>query len=482
MTEALNEEQAEAPLAGDLTRGTLWARCLRYGAPLALGMMGHGLFNLVDLVIVGRVGAGAIASVTISGIVLTIVMLVFDGVSNITVALTAQGHAAGRRNAVHDVAWESFWLTMWAGVVSGALFYFLAEPTVALFEFQRPETVDAGVSYLQVMSIGNIAMFLIMQTTAVLRGLGNAFWPLVILVGANALNILLDILLVFGYWGFPEMGVVGAAWATVIARGIGGLVGLWLLWEGVVEGVCLRAYPFRKRYRYLKSLIFVGLPTSLQLGARVLAVFLLLKLGQAAYTGQPDAFVDGTGLCLRLEMVAVFLGMGWGAAATGIVGQNLGARRVRRANSAAWVLVGYAVVTMSISGACLWFFRDALFAGVGPEIAPEGMAEGADYLAVTIPFYPIMAFAFVISRSLNGAGSTKTPMFIDLFLYLGVLPPLALALSGLGIFGHFETETTSPQGVWWAIVLTHVAASLAYATVWRRGHWRRKRLAELHLD
>lgn len=480
MTDAPTQESA--PAKGDLTKGPLWRKCLVYGMPLAFGMMGHGLFNVVDLVIVGRVGEGAIASVTISGIVLTIVMLMFDGVSNITVALTAQAHSGGRRNAVHDVAWESFWLTVWAGLGSGLIFYLLSEPTVALFNFEQQETIDAGVSYLEVMSLGNITMFLIMQTTAVLRGVGNAFWPMVILVGANALNIILDILMVFGYWGFPEMGVVGAAWATVISRGVGGLLGLWLIWEGVVDGVCLRAYPFRKRYRYLKSLIFVGLPTSLQLSVRVLSVFFILKLGQAAYYGQSDAFVDGTGLCLRLEMVAVFLGLGWGAAATGIVGQNLGARRVRRAHVAAWILVGYAVLTMGIAGACLWVFRDGLFSGIGPEIATEGVTRGIDYLRITIPFYPVMAFAFVISRGLNGAGSTKAPMIIDLFLYLLVLPPLAGVLSGVGVFGLWASETTTPNGVWWAAVATHGGAAVAYALVWRRGHWRRKKIAELHLD
>jgi len=445
-------------------------------------MMGHGLFNVVDLVIVGRVGEGAIASVTIAGIILTVVMLVFDGVSNITVALTAQGHSAGRTRAVHDVAWESFWLTVWAGLGSGVLFYALAEPTVGLFDFDNPKTIESGVEYLQVMALGNITMFLIMQTTAVLRGVGNSFWPMVILVGANALNIVLDILMVFGYWGFPEMGVVGAAWATVIARGLGGLLGLWLIREGVVEGICMRAYAFRKRFRYLRTLMFVGLPTSLQLSVRVLGVFFTLKIAEAAYGGSSEAFVDGVGVCVRLEMIALFLGLGWGAAATAIVGQNLGVRRVRRAHVATWILVGYAVLTMGLSGACLWFFREPLFAEIAPMIHGEGVARGFDYLRITIPFYPIMALSFVISRALNGAGSTKAPMIIDLLLYVGLMLPLAGVLSGLGIFGLWASDTTSPDGVWWAVVATHGCAAVAYALVWRRGHWRRKRIAELHFD
>ena len=137
---------------------------------------------------------------------------------------------------------------------------------------------------------------------------------------------------------------------------------------------------------------------------------------------------------------------------------------------------------MGIAGACLWVFRDGLFSEIGPEIAREGVSRGIDYLRITIPFYPVMAFACVISRGLNGAGSTKAPMMIDLFLYLCLLPPLACALSGVGVFGLWETDTTRPEGVWWAAVATHCVAAVAYALVWHRGHWRRKKIAEIHLD
>lgn len=467
------------PRKGDLTRGALWKRCITFGTPLAIGMMGHGLFNLVDLVIVGRVGPGAIASVTISGIVLTVIMLVFDGVSNITVALTAQGHGSGRTNTVHDVAWESFWVTMLAGLVFGFLFWVTAEPTIRWFGFESEETIQDGIAYLQVMAIGNITMFLIMQTTAVLRGVGDSFWAMTILVGANLLNIVLDIVMVFGYWGFPEMGVVGAAWATVISRGLGGILGLWLIWAGVVEGVCLRDNPFRRRFRYVRTLMFVGLPTSLQLAIRVLSVFFLMKIGEAAYDGSAEAFLDGVGVCMRLEMVAVFLGLGWGAAATAIVGQNLGARRVRRAHQATWMLVGYAVLTMSLSGALLWIFRFWLFQEIGPEIDAEGVASGIDYLRITVPFYPVMALSFVISRALNGAGSTKTPMFIDILLYIPIMLPLAAILSGVGFLGIGERADPDPSGVWWASVAIHGGAAVAYTLAWRRGAWRRKRIARL---
>jgi hypothetical protein len=187
--------------------------------------MGHGVFNLVDAIIVGRVGPGAIAAVTISGLILTVVMLVFDGVSNITAALTAQGHAAGRREQVHAVAWESLWLSVISGVILGVLFWLLARPMVGWFGLEGEQVREEAVTYQAIMSLGTVTMFLIMQATAVLRGVGNSLWPMAILVGSNLLNVLLDVLMVFGYWGFPAMegyrGKTRSVEAVVVAIGEG---------------------------------------------------------------------------------------------------------------------------------------------------------------------------------------------------------------------------------------------------------------------
>lgn len=461
--------------AGDLTRAPLAGICLRFGSPLAVALMGHGVFNLVDAIIVGRVGQGAIAAVTISGLILTVVMLVFDGVSNITAALTAQGHAAGRREQVHAVAWESLWLSLASGVGLGLLFWALAGPMVGWFGLEGEQVRADAIEYQAIMSLGTVTMFLIMQTTAVLRGVGNSLWPLAILVGSNLLNVLLDILMVFGYWGFPEMGVAGAAWATGISRGVGGLVGFWVMWRGI-EGLCLRDDRFRWRFRYIRSLLLVGLPTSLQLGVRVLSVTCLFLIASAAYTGSRTAYVDGLGVCLRLEMVAVFMGMGWGAAATAVVGQNLGARRVRRAHVAALWLVLYGMLSMGLCGLLIWIYRYELFALIGPEVSREGVEGGIRYLAVIVPVYPLLAVSFIISRSLNGAGSVRTPMLIDIFLFILLALPLAAVLSGAGLFGAFERVDSDPMAVWWVCMLLHVVAAVAYSLVWWLGRWRRKRL------
>jgi putative MATE family efflux protein len=435
-------------------------------------MMGHGLFNLVDMIIVARLGVGAVAAVTIGGIILPVAMVLFDGIINVTVALVSQFHGARQDRAARHAAWESLLVTAIAGLAGGAAFFSLAGPLVRFFALQDAATTAGAIAYLRVMAAGMIGMFLILHTTAVLRGVGNSLAPMAILIGANLLNVGLDIALVFGNLGFPRLGVVGAAWATVIAQCLGGLFGFWLLWRGT-HGLALRGHRWRLPFRYLRTLVVVGLPTSLQLATRVLAVFFLLRIGREA-VAFGEAFLDGVGICIRLEMIAVFLGLGWAAAATPFVGQSLGAGLPDRAARGTWVFVSWAAATMAVIGILLWLFREPVIGFIMPGIGPESLGYALEYLRITVPCYGILAVSLVLSRALNGAGSTKTAMTIDVVLYLAVLLPLATAWSQSGLFGVPEPD---PAGAWWAAASVHVLAAILYVIVFLRGHWKRKRLA-----
>jgi Na+-driven multidrug efflux pump len=323
------------------------------------------------------------------------------------------------------------------------------------------------------MALGLITMFLIMHTTSVLRAVGNAFWPAWIMVGANALNVLLDVALVFGYWGFPRLGVAGAAWATVIARLAGAGLGLWLIWRGT-GGVALRRIPFRRPFQFLRTMFVTGVPTSLQLSARVVAVFFLLRVARDAWPGSGSEMLDGVGICVRLEMVAVFMALGWGAAATTLVGQNLGAGLTGRAARGSWVLTLAGAISMAVVGFLVWTFREPLLRVIMPELTPDGFRAAEGYLTFTIPFYPAIAVGLVLARGLNGAGCTRTPLLIDAVSGFLVMLPLGAWLSGAGLFGVLEGRALDVRGVWWGMGIANSLAALAYVYVFHIGRWRTK--------
>jgi Na+-driven multidrug efflux pump len=304
---------------------------------------------------------------------------------------------------------------------------------------------------------------------------GNSFWPVTILVGSNVLNLVLNIGLVFGKFGMPALGVPGSAWATVIARGAGALVGLIVVARGVA-GLDFRANRLRRPFRYWKSLLLAGLPSSIQLAVRVVALLVLLQIAKASTTADPKQLIDGVGIAIRLEMIPVFIVFGWGAAATTVVGQNLGAGDARRAAVGAWWTVLYAASTSTLIAVLLWVFRDALFELVMPDIPAVTRELGLDYWRITLPGYAVLAVGAVLSRGLNGAGSTRTGLLIDLLCYVLLLMPAAALISGAGIFGALRGQAPEPNGAWAALVGVHVLAAIIYTAVFLHGRWKRKEI------
>jgi putative MATE family efflux protein len=459
--------------SGDLTSGSLPARTLRFGFPLSVALALHGLFNLVDAVIVGQLGEGAIAAVTVSGVIVMVPMLVFEGVSNLTVAYVARARGARREDQVHDVAWEALVVAGSATVATAALCPPCNWLVRTAYDLGDAATNSDAIAYLEIMMYGAGTMFLIQVTTAILRGVGDAFWPVAVLVGANVLNVVLDLGLVLGKFGMPALGVAGAAWATVIARGAGALVALAVIARGA-GGLDFRKNRLRRPLRFIGALVFGGLPSSVQLAVRVVALLALLQIAKVAGGADPKALIDGVGIAIRLEMIPVFVMFGWGAAATTVVGQNLGAGSPGRAAAGAWWTVAYAVVMGAALAGMLWIFRDPLFDLVMPDIPPATRELGLEYWRITLPGSVLLAVGAVLSRALNGAGSTRTGLVVDLACYALLLVPVAALVSGAGLLGTFRRDPGQPAAAWGVLVAAHALAAIIYVAVFLNGRWKKR--------
>jgi putative MATE family efflux protein len=454
----------------DLTVAPLGRATFRFGLPIALALAFHGLFNLVDLVVVGRLGReGVVAAVNMASILVTAPMLVFDGVCNASVAFIAQARGAGRVDRVHTVGRETAYLAIAASILTCFPFYPAAAASLAGLHFGGEDGARAADDYLRISSYGAGTMFLMLAATAVLRGVGNAAWPVGLLVGSNALNLLLVVGLVFGRFGLPRLEAAGAAWATVLARAVGLAVAIWAI-NRRAGGLDFRLHRTRSEPAW-PALLRKGIPTSLQLVVRIVSLLWLLRIAHdaaAPYAATQAALLDGVNVAQRIEMAAVFVVLGWGAAATTVVGQNLGAARPDRARSAAWWMTGHAVFSSLAACAVFWIFRDFLFTAVQPDLSPEARRLGEAYWRATLPALPALAVGAVLARALNGALSVKTPLLIDFGWYLLVLPPVAAWASGAGIAGIGVGAAKNPGAVWTALAVAHGAAAATYLAVFMR--------------
>ena len=227
-----------------------WWLLLRIGLPLAVGMSSHVMFNLVDLMLVGSLGEGAVASAHVATIFNFLLMIVGNGISVATISVLSRRIGAGEMERARSLSSRSQVMMIWLGIVVGVLGAAIAVPCVALTGVEG-EVRDQGIHFLVVLNLGTVTMFMLMQTTSTMRALGEVWMPLALLLGANALNIVLDPVLIFGFGPVPAFGVAGAAAASVISQWLGALA-------AIVVTLRQTQWPARLRLNEFSGLLRIG--------------------------------------------------------------------------------------------------------------------------------------------------------------------------------------------------------------------------------
>lgn len=455
-----------------LTEGPLLRATLTFGWPLVAGMAFHSLFNLVDLYIVGQLpnSSVAIAAASIPSLVNSIPMVIYNGIVNAAIALVARHSGTGNHRRGNYEAGQGLVLAVILGVVLGVPPFLFARQICASLGAEPGPVLDGATSYLEVMSLGTVTMFLLLQVTGAIRAAGNSTVPMAVLIGANILNVVLGVWFVFGGFGLDGMGVVGAAWATVVSRGVAVLPAFLLLWKGFA-GLRLRRLAFRLRTQW--QMLRIGVPSCGQFLMRMCQYIYLLKFVEwAAPAAERTAAQAAFGVGLRLDTFALFSGLGWAAAAATLTGQNLGHGRRDRAVEASWIAVGLNAATMLLFAACYVLFAESLIRFLGHDEGPASATDfdsvvriGKTYLNVSSAGYVHIAIGIVLSQAMAGAGSTKPAFFIELLGYIVIGLPLC------GVVAAHAGELGGLRALWLAVLATHVIVAVLYVVWFRRGRW-----------
>lgn len=465
------------PARDRLLHGPLALTVLRFGAPLAAAMVLQVVFNLVDQYIIARLppalSDASLDALGICDMVAALGTILSYGVSSATATLVAQARGRGDRREVAEIAWGSVGLVTLLGLAFGVVAILGSDVIVHHLLGAKGLVRELAGAYLRVIVGGIVTVFLMFQVTAVQRAMGQSKLPLAVFAAGNVLNLFLAVLLVYGdgpaptifAWGppiahalgLPRWGVVGAAWATVIARAVVMVPPLWLLHRTLrVSELGTRLLPSRP---VLRRIVALAWPTSTQFSVRIAAVLLVIALVHHFFTtpGNSDA---GTAyaLCLRMETMALFVSMGWGGAAQTLVGTNIGAGLFERARRAAWITGAYNVLTM--------LGLAALFIGQGERFLRFFTTQDVivrraqDYLAMVGPSYAAFGFAIVLGNALVGAGSTRLALRVDLVLVLLVQFPLMLVVTA--------ALRLPPSGLWAAVVAVNIVSAVVYTLVARK--------------
>jgi len=438
----------------DFTTGSIPGSIWILAFPIMLANILQTAFNIVDMFWVGRLGTDAIGAVAMSGVVLFVIVTIVIGICTGTHVLIARYIGSRNKQAAENVAEQALIIGAIFSIVIAGLGVIFAQPILRVLG-ARGEILSLGVEYLNITFIGSLVMVYLFLVNAILRASGDAFMPMLIMVGAVILNIILDPLMIFGI-GFPRMGVAGAALATVLSRGLGSLVGLYALFKGYSR-IQVHFARLKVDLKIILKILKLGFPATVQMGLRSCVGLVLMafvaKFGSYA--------IAAYGIGLRIFSVVLMPGFALAASAATVVGQSVGAKQVSRARSCAWQATGFNILLMGATGILFFVLAPNLIAVFNSR--PDIIKLGSEYLRITSLSYAFVACGLVLGHSLMGAGDTISPMVITICCLLGIQIPLAIILPGqlnLGI-----------SGIWWAILISSVSQGVITCLWFKLGRW-----------
>jgi putative MATE family efflux protein len=473
------QETAQRIIVGPVAPGVL-----KLGIPLALAMALQSTFNLIDMLIVSDLpdGKEAVAALAICDLVAMVPTILANGISNASAALIARRAGEKDERAVSFFTWQSLALVTWLSFIAGVIGIFFADTlTTDVFEAKGQMRV-LTIEYMQIIVGGAFSILLLLQMCAIMRALGDGKTPLYLLVGSNVVNLFWTIVMVWGdspapaalswakpvaeLFGIEAMGVAGAAWSTIGSRCVALLIGGFILarHHGAVK---FRWSDLMLTKRAVTQLMKIAWPNSAQFVLRIGVVLFFAAIITRFFTTVADSSTaTAYAICTRLETLILFMSMGWGAAASTYVGQNLGAGQMQRALSSGWWGSIYNLLfTGGILLAFLFFADDII--GIFNS-SPSVIEVGKNYLRIVGASYLLFGVAVVLSQAMTGAGATMIGFTIDGLVLLGVVVPATLLVIAL-------TDITQTQ-TWFIVATGNVLSGLAYVFYFRRGTWASKQI------
>ena len=411
----------------------------------ALGALAaEPLYLLVDTAIVGHLGRPQLAALGIAFAILGGTFAIFNFLQYGTTAQVARAGGAGEQEIARRLGAQAVWLSLAFGIAVSALIAALAEPLVSLMGGEG-EAAEYAVTYLRIAAIGLPAAFLALGGQGYLRGISDLRTPLVILVAANAANVVLEVLFVYVFgWG-----IEGSAWGTAIAQLGMGTAFLVVIARALVRAELLPRFALARRVLSLGKWIFIR--TAALMSSFVLAGAVATRSGDAAIGAHQVAFQLFVFLALVLDAVAI--------AGQIIVGRELGAGRREDAYGA-----GERMIWLSVALGAAFALVMLALANVLPR-AFTGDAAVLDEAALLWPLFalmqPLSGAVFALDGILIGAGDG--PFLAGSMVAAFVACAAVLIATLAGDWGI--------RGVWAALVVLIIVRLTAMSARFRRGRW-----------
>lgn len=437
-------------------------------APLILSMASYTIMQFCDRVFLSRYSSITIQAALPAGVLAHTLVCFFQALTGYAGTFTAQYHGAGAPLQCARSTAQGIWLALVSWL-----------PIIALIPLglwliaitgHAPEVVAAENTYFIILMAGGVIVPLNSAIGGYFMGIGRTKVNMIANTIGCVLNIVLNYMMIFGRWGCPEMGIAGAAYATLIAGAMTCFLQLAIfLREPAVRTLGLRA-TFSLNRQLLARIIYFGTPAGFHLlmdiGAFAMFIMLTGRLGDLALAASNIAF------SINNLAFAPLLGFGW--ATSTLVGQYQGAQNPRGARRAGYTGLKMALIYMGVIGLSFILFPQAYFelfrSHDAPYSATELLQVGRIMLILMTLWGLLDTVTIVLSGALKGAGDTRFVMYYMVTIGWGILIPgvLLLLYLGYGIIALW---------IWLAIYVLVLSIGIGYR--WRGSGWEKIKLIDL---
>lgn len=458
----MEEKKVSKVLPQGISSRMLYSDIVRIAWPSLIELTLTQLTSMVDLMMVGGLGAWGIAAVGLTVQPKFLLMTMFVAMNVGTTALVARFRGAGKPEKANEILRQGLLLTLILSSIASVLGYIYAESLVRFMGSGDPQTLAGGTIYLQIQMLGFVPMALTSTITASLRGVGHTRIAMIYNLISNLINVIFNYLLINGHFGFPRLEIAGASIATIMGQTIAFILALLVILKGDHYLKLRLRDGFRPQWNHLRNIFDIGIPA--------MAEQLVMRAGMITYAKT----VASLGMVIyathqigmNIQAMSFMSGQAFAVSATTLVGQSLGKKRPDMAESYSNHTRRIGMVVSILLGGVFFFFGRQIVGFYSDD--PEIITQGARILKLVAFIQPFQSSQFILAGALRGAGDTRATAVITFLTVLVVRPGLAILLINAWGWGL--------EGAWIALVADQLLRSLLVFIRYGSGKWKKSRV------
>jgi len=442
----------------DYTEGSIIQSILKMGVPSMIGFLASHIYYMVDMYWVSHLPEKemAVAAVTIFSNISWVFFSFNSLIGTGSVAIISRRYGEKNYDATETAIKETFLLKWLTGMILGLAGYLFIDKLVFIGG-ARGETLTLGIEYGRIIFLGMGFSYATYSVYTAMRGVANPNMAMCVMLGSTVLNLILDPLFIFGYLGFPQLGVVGAAVASVVSYTLTFLIGMVIFYTGVTNVVLHLKGKIPMSIKTMVQIVKIGVPS--WIGDMSYSGSRFIVMPMIAVFGNSVVAAYGIGMQISAIGFSILVGIGLGLAA--LIGHNLGGKKIKRAWKTANQAILLSIGLMTGLGIIVYFFGGSIMSLYFDSA--ETIRYGSALLKIFALGFPFIGALIMMEQIYTGVGMNTPAMITNAGnAWLLQIPAIYILTQILNL---------DQNAVWWSMNGATVVSVIGLYIYFSRGQW-----------